>query len=231
MSLDKIKQLEEQIEEIKKGYTKKCQDKYNYLIGKCLYIGDSLYEKIINIDKVDVVDGREDEISYDCITIEYNNICENYDRAIINLDSWNCGIPVSTVESFIISEDEFNNIFEECVKTMRKNILTKSSQGIAFISSNKWDINSKVFQILLESGYTFLNDMVEHQSSKFPRDCFFSIEQFNQNFNKNKPQVWFICTNIQGIPNTYGITNFVDRHQQIVTDDLDTFISFITNKK
>lgn len=106
--MDRIKELEAEIQRIKEAEAEKRKAKYQYLVGKCLHRAHRLYEKIIAIDRVNT----------DCCGDEYNS------DAGIQLDKYGLAY-AENIEKYIISSDDFNKAFDACIDLIQENILIK----------------------------------------------------------------------------------------------------------
>lgn len=113
---DKIKELEKQLIQAKNEKINMLHEKYEYLIGKCLHNSVTSYQKITGIESI-----YSDEIYYNCIDIYYDAKLSSPE---IRIDTHSCGyIYVDEIERYLISEEKFNEILNECLAILKKGVL------------------------------------------------------------------------------------------------------------
>lgn len=117
--MDKIKDLEAEIQRIKKEEAEKKKAKYQYLVGKCVHRAHTSYDKIISIDRIDT-DEYGDEVVFDCINVYFDNRGDEYNNeASINLQSWGQGY-AEELDKQIISCDTFDKALNDCVDLIKR---------------------------------------------------------------------------------------------------------------
>lgn len=122
--MDRIKELEAEIQRIKEAESEKRKAKYQYLVGKCLHRAHRFYEKIIAIDRVNT-DCYGDEIIYDCVRVNFDNRGDEYNSdAGIQLDKYGLAY-AENIEKYIISSDDFNKAFDACIDLITRKYIDK----------------------------------------------------------------------------------------------------------
>lgn len=122
--MDRIKELEAEIQRIKEAEAEIRKAKYQYLVGKCLHRENRVYEKIIAIDRVEA-DFLGDEIMYDCVRVIFNNRGDEYNSdAGIHLCKYGI-VYADHVDKDIISSDVFNKAFDACVDFITRKYICK----------------------------------------------------------------------------------------------------------
>ena len=123
--MGKIEELQAELKKLQAEEENSRISNYQYLIGKCICRPDFFYDKIIKIDDVDDDDDDDPEINYTSISVCYE--AKKYDdneAPSIALDDWG-SIPISSIDESIISDEEFNRIFEASVEILKKKILNQ----------------------------------------------------------------------------------------------------------
>lgn len=102
---------EESIKKLLKEKQEILKNDYQYLVGKCLKVGDEMYDLITSLYSVEENDVYT-EIRYECIRVEID-----MDRKDFEVDS-RCynGILLTEIPSSTIPRKLFEDKFNECVK-------------------------------------------------------------------------------------------------------------------
>lgn len=119
--MDKIQRLEAEIQRLKKEEADKKKAEFQYLVGQCIHLAHTSYEKITAIDRVNT-DKLGDEIIFDCIHVHFDNRGDEYNNsARIQLDGYGSGY-ADDIDKRIISLDDFNRAFDACVDLITRKI-------------------------------------------------------------------------------------------------------------
>ena len=119
--MSKINKLQAELKKLQAEEEKILIDKYKYIIGKCVRQPDSYYEKITNILRIETNE-LYTIIVYDCVSVCYDTEGDDYNEApIISLNGWG-SIPIGSIEKRIISDEKFNQIFNDCVELFKMKI-------------------------------------------------------------------------------------------------------------
>lgn len=110
----KIMDLEEEIQRLHKEKQAIMKNDYQYLVGKCLKVGDEMYDLITSLYSVEENDVYTD-IRYECIRVEID-----MKRHGFEIDS-SCysSIMLTEIPSSTIPRKMFEDKFNECVKLIR----------------------------------------------------------------------------------------------------------------
>lgn len=122
--MNRIQKLEAEIQKLKKQEADKKKAKYQYLVGKCIHMAHTSYEKITAIVRVNT-DEIGDEVVFDCIHVYFDNRegVSNSDSSI-QLASY-AGEYVKRIEKNIISQEVFDKAMDDCfahIKRMSINV-------------------------------------------------------------------------------------------------------------
>ena len=117
--MNRIQKLEAEIQKLKKQEADKKKAKYQYLVGKCIHMAHTSYEKITAIVRVNT-DEIGDEVVYDCIHIYFDNRedVSNSDSSI-QLASY-ASEYVKRIEKNIISQEVFDKAMDECFAHIKR---------------------------------------------------------------------------------------------------------------
>ena len=109
--MNRIQKLEAEIQKLKKQEADKKKAKYQYLVGKCIHMAHTSYEKITAIVRVNT-DEIGDEVVFDCIHVYFDNRedVSNSDSSI-QLASY-AGEYVERIEKNIISQEVFDKAMD-----------------------------------------------------------------------------------------------------------------------
>ena len=110
--MNRIQKLEAEIQKLKKQEADKKKAKYQYLVGKCIHMAHTSYEKITAIVRVNT-----DEIGDEVVDVS------NSDSSI-QLASY-ASEYVKRIEKNIISQEVFDKAMDECfahIKRMSINV-------------------------------------------------------------------------------------------------------------
>lgn len=108
-------ELEERLHHINNEIKKKELEKYKYLEGKCFKI-DHLRYKILKIIDIYYHDQNRIDIIYSGLKIGNKTITTSTEQNLLIV-----------IENNLITNDEFNNKFNEMVSYIKNNILNESS--------------------------------------------------------------------------------------------------------
>jgi len=123
---DKITELQNEIKRLSEEQEQSQIDKYNYLIGKCLHRATTSWEKITAIHRVDYDEYDGDEITFDCISIYYDERGSEYNcNCGISLDAYG-SICAKYFEKQEITPEKFLSIFEATTNFIRTKINFKT---------------------------------------------------------------------------------------------------------
>lgn len=118
--MNKIRDLEAELQQLKNMEADKKKAKYQYLVGKCIHKAQTSYEKITAIARVDTDGELGDVVVYDCIHVYFDDR-ENVsnDDASIQLASYSREY-VRWIEQYIISQDVFYKAMDNCFAHIKK---------------------------------------------------------------------------------------------------------------
>jgi len=122
---DKITELQNEIKRLSEEQKQSQIDKYSYLIGKCLHRAVISWEKITAIHRVDYDEYGGDEITFDCISIYYDEHGEYNRKCGISIDNYG-NIYVKDIEEKEITSEKFCSIFEATTNFIRTKINFKT---------------------------------------------------------------------------------------------------------
>ena len=107
----KVMDLEEEIQRLYKEKQAILKNDYQYLVGKCLKVGDEMYDLITSLYSVEEIDVYT-EIRYECIRVDIDMAKHDFE-----VDS-RCysGIMLTEIASSTIPRKLFEDKFNECVK-------------------------------------------------------------------------------------------------------------------
>lgn len=116
--MNRIQELEAEIQCIKKEESDKKIAQYQYLVGKCLRISRTSYIKIQYLYDIRT-DSNGESLCFDCLHISFDN--EGYvSHACISLDSYS-DINVKHINDWtIINIADFNNILDACIDYIKR---------------------------------------------------------------------------------------------------------------
>ena len=111
--MNRIQKLEAEIQKLKKQEADKKKAKYQYLVGKCIHLAHTSYEKITAIVRVNT-DEIGDEVVFDCIHVYFDNRDSS-----IQLASY-ASEYVERIEKNIISQEAFDKAMDDCFAHIKK---------------------------------------------------------------------------------------------------------------
>lgn len=117
--MNRTQKLEAEIRKLNKQEADKKKAKYQYLVGKCIHMAHTSYEKITAIVRVNTNE-IGDEVVYDCIQVYFDNRedVSNSDSSI-QLASYN-GEYVERIEKNIISQEVFDKAMDDCIAHIKR---------------------------------------------------------------------------------------------------------------
>lgn len=119
--MDKLKELEAEIQRIKKEVADKKKAEYQYLVGKYVHRSHTSYEKIMSIDRV-MTDEDGDEVIFTSVKVYFDNRGDEYNSdANIELQNWGQAY-ADDLNRQMISVEDFNKSFDACVDLIRRKI-------------------------------------------------------------------------------------------------------------
>lgn len=121
--MNRIQKLEAEIQKLKKQEADKKKAKYQYLVGKCIHLAHTSYEKITAIVRVNT-DEIGDEVVFDCIHVYFDNRedVSNSDSSI-QLASY-AGEYVERIEKNIISQEVLTRLWMIVLRILKECLLT-----------------------------------------------------------------------------------------------------------
>ena len=120
--MNRIQELEAEIQRIKKEEAESRKAKYQHFIGKYIHTAHTSYEKIIGIDRIDI-DEYGDIIVYDSIHIHYDNRGDEYNNdASINLQGWGQS-DAGELEKQLISPETFNKVLNDFIDLIKRRLV------------------------------------------------------------------------------------------------------------
>jgi hypothetical protein len=121
----KIEELRSEIKRLEKEREVSQVEKYQYLVGTCLHRAYTSWEKITEINRVEYDEHSGDEINFDSISMYFDPTHDREDThnrdPHISFGSYS-DIYANDIERYLISNEKFEEVFEECVKYMRTKV-------------------------------------------------------------------------------------------------------------
>lgn len=119
--MNKIQELEAEIQRIKKEEAEGKKAKYQHFVGKYVHRAHTSYEKIVGIDRIDT-DEFGDEVVFDSIYVYFDNRGDEYNNnASINLQGWGQAY-AEELEKQLISPETFNKALSDCIDLIRRRL-------------------------------------------------------------------------------------------------------------
>lgn len=119
--MNRIQELEAEIQRIKKEEAEKKKAKYQHFVGKYVHRAHTSYEKIISIDRVDT-DEYGDEIVFDSILVYFDNRGDKYNNdAGINLQGWGQAY-AEELEKQLITPEDFSKALNDCIDLIKRRL-------------------------------------------------------------------------------------------------------------
>jgi hypothetical protein len=119
--MNRIQELEAEIQRIKKEEADSKKAKYQHFVGKYVHRAHASYEKIVGIDRIDT-DEFGDEVVFDSIHVYYDNRGDEYNNdASINLQGWGQDY-AEKLEKQLIPPETFNKALNDCIDLIRRRL-------------------------------------------------------------------------------------------------------------
>ena len=119
--MNRIQELEAEIQRIKKEEADKKKAMYQHFVGKYVHRAHTSYEKIIGIDRINT-DEFGDEVVFDSIHVYYDNRGDEYNNdASINLQGWGQAY-AEELEKQLISHEAFNKSLNDCIDLIKRRL-------------------------------------------------------------------------------------------------------------
>lgn len=119
--MNRIQELEAEIQRIKKEEAEGKKAKYQHFVGKYVHRAHTSYEKIVGIDRIDT-DEFGDEVVFDSIYVYFDNRGDEYNNdASINLQGWGQAY-AEELEKQLISPETFNKALSDCIDLIRRRL-------------------------------------------------------------------------------------------------------------
>jgi len=119
---NKIQELRQQIKQLEEQQSQSQIERYSHLIGKCLHRAATSWELITAIDRVEYDEHDGDEITFDCISIYFDDRGDDYNNdCSLSLSSYG-QFYIEDLERYEIPKEKFIEIYEKTVGFTRKQI-------------------------------------------------------------------------------------------------------------
>ena len=119
--MNRIQELEAEIQRIKKEEADSKKAKYQHFVGKYVHRAHTSYEKIVGIDRIDT-DEFGDEVVFDSIHVYYDNRGDEYNNdASVNLRGWGQAY-AEELEKQLISHETFSKALNDCIDLIKRRL-------------------------------------------------------------------------------------------------------------
>ena len=111
INMNRIQELEAEIQRIKKEEADSKKAKYQHFVGKYVHRAHTSYEKIVG-----------DEVVFDSIHVYYDNRGDEYNNdASVNLQGWGQAY-AEELEKQLISHETFSKALNDCIDLIKRRL-------------------------------------------------------------------------------------------------------------
>lgn len=120
--MNRIQELEAEIQRIKEEEAESKKAKYQHFVGKYVHRAYTSYEKIVGIDRIDT-DECGDEIMFDSIHVYFDKRGDEYNNdASINLQGYGQAY-ADELEKQLISQEVFDKALNDCIDLIKRRLV------------------------------------------------------------------------------------------------------------